>query len=95
MTLDLPAVRKMDDHIPQVVHIKLTQRHRQILALLSEMGPLPLREIVDEMRKRSGSPQPMTLEEEKKRLQVELDELRAYRLINCWGNGPGARWEYT
>ena len=95
MTLDLPAVREMDGHIPQVVHIKLSQRHRQILALLSEMGPLPLREIVDEMRKRSGSPQPMTLEKEKKRLQVELHELRAYRLVDCWGDGLGAHWERT
>lgn len=83
MTLDLPAVRAMVGHIPQVVHIKLTHRHRQILALLSEMGPLPLRQIICEMRKKSGSTQPMTL------------ELRAYRLIDCWGYGPGAHWEYT
>lgn len=80
-------------HIPRYVHVKLSQRHRQILALLSEMGPLPLRQIVDEMRKKSRSPQPPKVEKE--RLQGELHELRGYRLIDCWGWGPGARWEYT
>lgn len=56
---------------------------------------MPLRQIVDEMRKKSRSSQPMTLDREKKRLQGELYELRAYRLINCWGYGPGAHWERT
>ena len=82
-------------HIPRYVHVKLSERHRQILALLSEMGPLPLPDIVHEMRKKSRSPQPMTLEKEKKKLQGELHELRAYRLVDCWGYGPGAHWEYT
>lgn len=80
-------------HIPRYVHVKLSQRHRQILALLGDMGPMPLRQIVGEMGKKSASPQPTTLE--KQRLQGELQELRAYRLIDCWGSGPGARWERT
>ena len=87
-------------HIPRYVHVKLTQRHRRILALLTKAGPMPLRQIVGEMRRNATEMQtqaksPRSTTPERQRIQDELHELRAYRLVECWGWGPGARWERT
>lgn len=80
-------------HIPRYVNVKLSQRHRRILGVLAEAGPLPLRQLIDEMRKKAKSPRSTT--SERQRVQHELQELRAYRLVECWGYGLGARWERT
>lgn len=76
-------------HIPRYVHVKLSKRHRAILALLSAQGPLALRDIVKRMPGNARGTQ------EKQRLQKELQELQTFHLIECWGYGPGARWERT
>lgn len=81
--------------IPRYVHVKLSQRHRKILALLAERGPLPRGDIVEAMPddpKTKTSPEPAALEHS---LQHELQELQAYRLVECLGRGPAARWERT
>ena len=80
-------------HIPRYVHVKLTQRHRRILAVLAERGPLPRRDIVEAMP--DGLETSVELTPQEHRLQHELQELRAYRLVECSGRGPGARWERT
>ncbi len=82
-----------DGHIPRYVHVKLSGRHRAILALLASKGPLPLREIAKEIRRESGSRHSMA--QERRRLQQALQELQAYRLVECWGAGSGALWERT
>lgn len=82
-----------DGHIPRSVHVKLSQRHRRILALLSEDGPLSLEEIAEAMPN-----DPKTgpgAKEQNRVLQRELRELQAYRLVERWGHGRGARWGRT
>ena len=76
-------------HVPRYVHVKLSRRHRAVLALLSAQGPLALGEIAEMM------PDDARKTQKKQRLQKELQELRTFHLIECWGHGPGARWERT
>ena len=78
-----------DGLIPRYVHFKLSRRHRAILALLAAQGPLALREIMKMM------PDDAMATPDKRRMQKELQELQTLRLIECWGYGPGARWERT
>lgn len=82
-----------DGHVPRSVHVKLSQRHRKILALLAENGPLPLRKIVEAMP--SDPKTAAGTERQREKIQQELRELQAYRLVEHWGHGLAARWGRT
>lgn len=74
-------------HIPRYVHVKLSRRHRAILASLSTQGALALRDIV------ASLPAVATTSWEGRRVLRELRELQAFRLVECWGSGRDKRWE--
>lgn len=77
-----------DRGVPRHVCVRLSRRHRHILALLTDKGPLPLREIVEEMPNGPVSPSWA-----KSRLKKDMQELRAFRLVQRSGVGHDARWE--
>ncbi len=73
--------------IARYAHVKLSRRHRAILAALSAQGPLSLREIVARM------PADASASREGRRIREELRELRAFRLVEHRGTGSDRRWE--